>query len=127
VTVLAGVGTGLAEPDVFYFGNLVGETGNSAHSLAVTSLDELKTRNALYTTAATTESRYDFNRDGRVNSLDLLIVRQNKGKTLPLLAAPAAGGGPSRGGTSRTFAFSTTAVVLRTTEQEREGAPALLG
>jgi hypothetical protein len=92
VTAAGSADTGLAAADVFYFGNLVGETGNTATSLAVTSLDVLKTRNALGVTAATVASPYDFNRDGRVNSLDLLTARRNQGHALALLTAPAAAG-----------------------------------
>ena len=32
----------------------------------------------------------DFNRDGRVNAVDLAIVRSNQGRSLALFTAPAA-------------------------------------
>jgi hypothetical protein len=35
-------------------------------------------------TASTLTSRSDFNRDGRINALDLAVVRQNLGRVLPL-------------------------------------------
>ncbi|HZN66903.1 MAG TPA: RHS repeat-associated core domain-containing protein [Tepidisphaeraceae bacterium] len=76
VTVAAGPRTGLTAPDVFYFGNLVGETGDSAVGgrLAVSAIDLLRTRRAM-SSASPADSRYDFNRDGRVSPLDLAIVR----------------------------------------------------
>ena len=38
--VLASPNTGLADDDVFYFGNAVGETGNSSTDAMVTTADE---------------------------------------------------------------------------------------
>ncbi|MDY7011491.1 MAG: hypothetical protein SVV80_12185, partial [Planctomycetota bacterium] len=37
--------TGLASPDVFYFGNAIGETGNSATDATVKPTDEIGARN----------------------------------------------------------------------------------
>ena len=44
VTVLATDATGLAENEVFYVGNAVGESGNSATDTAVNVADELGVR-----------------------------------------------------------------------------------
>ena len=41
VTVLANDHTGLAADDVFYFGNMIGDTGNSAADTNVNSSDLL--------------------------------------------------------------------------------------
>ena len=76
----------LASDDVFYFGNAVGETGNSTVNAQVNAADELATRNnksGLGLVAIT--SVYDFNRDGRVNSSDELIARNNKSGLTPLI------------------------------------------
>ena len=73
VTVLAGASTGLAAQDVFYFGNLVGESGNDA---TVTVADEdaaLNNRTGFVLASIT--NNYDYNRDGRVNAADALIAR----------------------------------------------------
>jgi uncharacterized delta-60 repeat protein len=77
VTVKANEWTRLATPDVFYFGNFVGESGNAAGgSLAVTSADVLRTRAAsLRAQPAGVTSAFDFNRDGRVDVRDVLIAR----------------------------------------------------
>ena len=90
VTVRPGGGTGLAYPDVFYFGNAVADTGNSATDAAVNAVDFTATRAELRSGAAPVDSRYDFNRDGLVNSLDLWIVRRQQLATpLALLRPPS--------------------------------------
>ena len=92
VTVLATEDTGLAQPDVSYFGNMVGETGDRAGRDAdVTAIDFLRTAAALFANPATIASRYDHNRDGRVSVTDLTMVRRNLfTPPLRLITAPAA-------------------------------------
>ena len=80
---------GLAAPDVFYFGNLIGETGG-ANALAVDVLDLARTRGSTGTTAPTSIGRFDLDRDGVVNAADVILVRNNQRRSLPLLQAPAA-------------------------------------
>jgi hypothetical protein len=100
VTVLANDRTRLAAPDVFSFGNLIGETGEGADTtLRVNALDLGAVKRALNTTS-TLDGRYDFNRDGRVNALDLGAVKANLNRTLvlpteavPAPTAPARAGG----------------------------------
>jgi hypothetical protein len=87
VTVKADANTGLAADDVFYFGSLVGETGDNPGSLRVTALDLAAVKQTLGT-AATFDTRTDFNRDGRVNALDLAVVRSNLAATLAIFSAP---------------------------------------
>ena len=99
VTVHANPKTGLAAPDVFYFGNLPGETGNSPLSAVVTIADYALTRRAAAAAAGGGEaapagllpidSRLDHNRDGVVNFRDVLVVRAGLFRDgLPLIAAP---------------------------------------
>ena len=66
--------TGLAAPDVFYFGSPVGDTGNSNARLRVDVIDAAYARLSGLDVAP---SRFDFDRDGRVNAVDLGIVRAN--------------------------------------------------
>jgi hypothetical protein len=84
VTVLASANTGLLIPDVFYFGNAIGETGNSAANAQVTSADVLRARanprNAL--NPALLDDPHDFNRDKLVNAQDQLIARANQAGAL---------------------------------------------
>jgi ELWxxDGT repeat protein len=78
VTVKANSNTGLAQPDVFSFGNLIGETGDggAAAGWRVSALDLGVVKRALNSAAGITAAA-DANRDGRVNALDLGIVKRN--------------------------------------------------
>jgi uncharacterized delta-60 repeat protein len=89
VTVKANANTGLSSPDVFSFGNLAGDTGDSPTSLRVNALDLAALKRGL-NSSATLASTIDLNRDGRINALDLAIIKRNLNSTLSLLAAPAA-------------------------------------
>jgi aryl-phospho-beta-D-glucosidase BglC (GH1 family) len=91
VTVNATANTGLAAPDVFYFGNLPGDTGNapagSANAIvSVADILTVKSQNGL---TASITSAFDFNRDGRISISDILLAKSENGISLPLLAAPA--------------------------------------
>jgi uncharacterized delta-60 repeat protein len=88
VTVKANANTGLTNPDVFIFGNLVGETVTSAGSaaLVVNASDVTATRLAKRNVAVPVTEPADHNRDGRVNVLDDEIVRSNYGKSLYVVA-----------------------------------------
>ena len=81
VTVKASPANGLAADDVFLFGNLVGETGDGGGRAAVTASDVVRTRAALASPAGIS-SRFDFNRDGRVDATDQAVVRAQCGRTL---------------------------------------------
>ena len=84
VTVLANANTGLKSPDVFYFGNALGEcTGNESVSVQ----DVGKTKLAAGS-AATITSLYDYNRDGSVSVVDVAKARENAGFALPMITAP---------------------------------------
>ena len=91
VTALPNMRTNLPRPDVFYFGNLVGETGDNAGAPRVNALDAFATRRALSTRAVELSNRFDFNRDGRVNALDVMAVRSNLGASLPTVTASVFG------------------------------------
>jgi beta-glucanase (GH16 family) len=82
VTVAANADTGLGKPDVFYFGNLMGETGGASTSGAiVTPADVALVRQNLSRPAAI-GGTLDFDRDGRVGRSDVWVVRSNVGKAL---------------------------------------------
>jgi hypothetical protein len=89
-TVKANDHTGLAAPDVFYFGNLIGETGDGDFKTRamprITAIDLANVKRALNTDAPKT-SVEDINRDGRVNALDLSAVRSNFNHNLPSLSS----------------------------------------
>ena len=89
VTVAANARTGLTAPDVFYFGNLVGESGDSASAATVNALDLAAVRRQLNRTASVTGA-VDFDRNGAVNALDLAAVRSNYSRSLQLITPSAA-------------------------------------
>ena len=76
IVVAANRHTGLARPDTIYFGNSVGETGNSALNARVTGIDALLVVNRLISgpRAAAIDDPLDFDRDGHVRALDALLV-----------------------------------------------------
>jgi hypothetical protein len=99
VTVLADANTGLAAADVFYFGNAIGESGNSATDAVVDSQDEIGSRtHKTGFSAAAIDNHYDYNRDGRVNAADDLIVRNNPSGSTPLQLIAAPVGAPLAAG-----------------------------
>ena len=79
VTVKATSNTGLAIDDVFYFGNAIGETGNSTINAVVNGVDQARVRANPRTSSnpASIDSPFDINRDGFVNGLDEAKVRLN--------------------------------------------------
>ncbi len=95
VTVLANGNTGLADPDVFYFGNRIGDTGNEANRAQPQTIEALALINRLIAgsgglTAAQGDPD-DFNRDGRITTADLLVVFNailSQGAPLEMIAAP---------------------------------------
>ncbi len=93
VTLKATVRTGLVQSDVFYFGNVIGESGNSTTDTMVNSADEIAARNAAGTLSqqAPITARCDYNRDGIIDQSDELVARNSDPGpfSLPLLTAPA--------------------------------------
>ncbi len=95
VTVLDTAHTGLAAgtTDVFYFGNAIGEAGDSLNDAKVNATDEIAARNnPALLGHATIDNRYDFNRDSKVDATDQIIARNNQtfvANALKLIAVPA--------------------------------------
>ena len=79
VTVLPTANTGLAEADVFYFGNAIGESGNSMAETNVDTNDEIRARNHPHSLLdlAPTDDAYDYDRDMRVDTNDEILARNN--------------------------------------------------
>ena len=73
ITVKATARTGLSSPDTFLFGNLRGDADGGDRGV-VDVTDLVRTRAAIGTVSAS--SPFDYNRDGRVNVLDLVVVRE---------------------------------------------------
>lgn len=82
-TVLANANTRLESNDVFYFGNAIGESGNSSSDATVNSSDDVNARNNPRNPGQRSADQtkidlnYDFNRDGLVNSSDQVLPRNH--------------------------------------------------
>jgi len=110
VKVLDTTNTDLPLPEVFYFGNAVGDSGDSADHAKVNASDVLLTRNNPHNllNPAPIEFKFDFNRDKRVNATDMLIARESQThflNALQLISVPDAKGAgrdspPVKGGLS---------------------------
>jgi hypothetical protein len=101
VRMKATASTGLVRDDVFYFGNAVGETGDDAGHTFVDGTDYARVRNEIESGRLIEGTDlFDFNRDGRISSLDTTIIEQQAANVLTALrlldappeavAAPAA-------------------------------------
>jgi hypothetical protein len=86
VTVKPTGRTGLEAADVFYFGNLVGDTGNSGGAI-VNALDFGLVRGNVGRNRLKPTDVFDVNHDDRINVLDLAAVRGNQGARLELNVA----------------------------------------
>ncbi|MCH8046032.1 MAG: pre-peptidase C-terminal domain-containing protein [Planctomycetes bacterium] len=100
ITLRATIDTGLTEPDVFYVGNVVGDTGlgNQPDLVLVDQADRAATRSnsRSFFSPAPIDFPFDFNRDGLVDGVDRAIVRANLSAGIGgLILLNQAGGGPS--------------------------------
>ena len=129
VTVPSGIETGLAAEDVFYFGHAAGETGNSPTDASVDAWDVLETRNnpRPFWNPATLETRYDFNRDQRVNAIDTLIARNNQtwsATELQLIDLSVAKAGKRKSVASKAITHAAVFATESTEPVKSESSPA---
>jgi hypothetical protein len=117
VKVKANGNTGLTVPDVFYVGNLVGDTGNGTTAV-VKLLDAVGIRRNFSSKPVAVDNKWDVNRDGKVGALDILAARraQTPPHALPLITgasagAPAAPAGAAPSGRSVFAAAGPTAML----------------
>ncbi len=88
LTVKATANTGLLSDDTFYFGNAIGETGNSAFEAEVSVWDVINVRNDPHTLGdnpADITNAQDFNRDRKVGPTDEILIRNNATNTFSAL------------------------------------------
>ena len=81
VIVKDGTALGLAQADVFYFGNQVAETLNSSENAVVNTLDEFEIWKAIRASGGAEvgiSNRFDINRDKKVNALDQFTAWKSK-------------------------------------------------
>ena len=85
VTLMADAVTKLAAPDVFYFGNAIGESGNSPTDAIVDTADVTAAQNNhTPPSGASITNPYDYNRDKQVDEQDELIAQSNSSNPSPL-------------------------------------------
>jgi hypothetical protein len=91
VTVKADGNTGLAAPDVFYLGNLIGDAnGNGQVTVADVAMTKSLSGSAAQVTSAT-----DFNRNGQITVADVAVAKANSGNALAMIGAPASAAAPA--------------------------------
>jgi len=118
VTVKASSNTGLTTDDVFYFGNAIGESGDSLNDARVDATDEILARNnpkSAFDPAAINDP-YDYNRDGLVDATDEILARNNGTSAFSELqlitpSAPVGGSSAPSGGDSTEEAAIVPQVV----------------
>ena len=88
VSLLANPHTNLLADDVFYFGNLIGGTGQHVNQAIVNTTDIAVAKLAVNTTATLT-SIADFDRNGKITVTDIAIAKINNQHTIQLITPPA--------------------------------------
>jgi hypothetical protein len=91
VTVNPTAITGLAAPDDFYFGNLIGDANGNGQ---VTVADIALTK-SLSGQLADITAPADFNRSGQISVADIAIAKASQGNAIAMLYAPAPSPAPT--------------------------------
>lgn len=119
VTVLASERTGLSTPEVFYFGNAMGDSGlgNTATRAYVDGTDFAGARDNPhnFVNRALVDDAFDFNRDSFVDGTDLAIVRDNNTNlvtALRLFTVPVVSGARGALATRPTLSASSSGTLL---------------
>ncbi len=92
VTMLTTQRTGLAQNEVFYFGNVPGETGNLAGNTAVSNADLqlISANRSAPGVIVGLDNRFDINRDGKVTNADIQLAQMYRtapGEVIELFTA----------------------------------------
>jgi len=127
VTVPASAASGLPAADEFYFGNAIGETGDSAADALVTTADSLGARYHPSAGPVAVGNVYDFDRDADVDADDVAIARANAttaATALQLITAPAAAAPLALAAAAPTRTPAAPAVALAPVAPTRGGAAA---
>lgn len=124
VTVRATPRTGIATPDIFYFGNSIGESGvgNASTRFSVTSVDVLFAINNPVSTGAAITNPLDHNRDKRVTSVDALLAINHSSVGTSALIRLVLGAGDSA-----TLNGSPPGVALASVSEEASVSTGFLG
>ena len=112
VTLIAQPDFNLAANDVFYFGNQIGETGNSPGDTFVDASDMVAVRDNVSAGGVAVSNRYDLNKDGFADGGDMVVARDHvsdPGTQLRLIAVPASPAAAAPDGAAISEASLTTA------------------
>ncbi len=129
VVVKPTANTGLIVEDIFYFGNAIGDTGNSVTDAEVTPTDEVYVRNnpaTLAVSSASISHAGDFNRDKKVGPTDIILCRNNgtNSSTALQLISPVANESPAvDAGSGSTIALAGTATLDGTVSDDGQPNP----
>jgi hypothetical protein len=84
VTVKADSNTKLPSNYTFFFGNLIGDVGNSNTQFSVNAVDLVLIQTNI-TGSATILDPYDINKDGAVSAVDLVLAQDNSFQSLEII------------------------------------------
>jgi hypothetical protein len=122
IVIQADGNTGLATPDGFFFGNLIGASGqgalNTAYVISATDLTATQTDLHTFMNPALLNNTHDYNRDGRVDATDQVIARYASGTSLVMLSSAITGVAPA------TAAAASALVADSTTSSANAAASA---
>jgi hypothetical protein len=93
VTVKANFNTGLAAPEVFYAGHLLGETTGASGSVFTVSFSDITPIRDQVGSTYSASSTVDIDKSGTVAFADISAMRPNVGAQLTLITIPGSGGG----------------------------------
>ena len=121
VTVRATAATGLTKPDVFYFGNLRGDTGAGdspgATRATVNALDLAAVRTHLVVAEALVTNPYDVTRDGTVGAVDRAAIRANLFHSLRLITVPTTPAAADEASVAQPLATALIAAASKRTDR----------
>jgi len=115
VIVAANEDTGLADEDVFFFGNRVSDSFSTQPpaSFVTSAADELAARYATPKQGLDVSNPFDFDKSGTISSADMLIARNNPGILPRIRIAPQAAASPLAVEATAIEAFNRSSTLTR--------------
>jgi hypothetical protein len=102
VTIKANSNTGLASPEVYYIGHLLGETTGLSGSVFIVAFADITPIRSAVGSTVNASSPADIDKNGTVSFNDISTMRSNVGVTLTAITIPASGLGSGSGELSNT-------------------------
>jgi hypothetical protein len=88
ITLLANANTGLAEPEVYYLGHLLGETSGPTDGIYTVAFSDITPIRSQVGSVVDAGSIADIDKNGTVAFADISIMRPNVGTQLPNISVP---------------------------------------